>query len=192
LKGKTLGVIGTGRIGVEVLKIGKGFGMELVAYDVFRKEEESRRSGFPTCRFPNCFAYRISYRCIAAHPGDEAPVGPREFAGMKEGSVLVNTARGAVIDTDALVAYISRFRGVALTYWKTNRFWRRTSASGISERFDHSPHRLLYGYIPCADSRETERLITEYESSGKEDDYIVLTSEFDVCTIGTGGFLKDV
>jgi len=169
LKGKTLGVIGTGRIGVEVLKIGKGFGMELVAYDVFRKEEESRSVGFSYV--PLSELLRVS-DFVSVHvpliPETKHLLGPREFAGMKEGSVLVNTARGAVIDTDALVAYISRFRGVALDILEDE------SGFGAGHPLLAFPNVLITPHIAFYTDTslvriagETERLITEYESSGK-------------------------
>jgi phosphoglycerate dehydrogenase-like enzyme len=95
-------------------------------------------------------------------------LGPREFAGMKEGSVLVNTARGAVIDTDALVAYISRFRGVALDVLEDE------SGFGAGHPLLAFPNVLITPHIAFYTDTslvriagETERLITEYESSGK-------------------------
>lgn len=101
LKGKTLGVIGIGRIGQAVAKRALCLGMKVLAYDKYLKEsplpgvkmvsleELLRESDFVTLHIP---------------PDPTGPViGAREIAMMKDGAFLINCARGGVVDEKALL-----------------------------------------------------------------------------------------
>ena len=111
LEGKTLGVIGMGRIGQEAIKIGIGLGMHVLAHDPFMdsvmvkvgskqysveaeiqsvsKEELLKKADFITLHVPSL---------------KEPAIGAAEFAMMKDGVFVANAARGGVIDEDALLA----------------------------------------------------------------------------------------
>ncbi len=104
LRGKTLGVIGTGTIGRNVIRIAKGFGMEAVAFDVKRNDEAAEGLGF---RYVDMDELLAQADVITLHvPGTEKTknlLSHDEFATMKEGVVLINTARGSVVDVQALM-----------------------------------------------------------------------------------------
>jgi D-lactate dehydrogenase len=97
LSGKTIGVIGTGAIGRHVMQIAHGFGMNVLAYDLERRpgirygslEEVLSQADVITLHIPATLATRhfISEQTIAA---------------MKPGVILINTARGSLVDTTAL------------------------------------------------------------------------------------------
>ena len=112
LTGKTLGIIGFGRIGQEVAKRAIGLGMNVVAHDKFvdsvnidlnffngqtinfeitpiSLEEVLKKSDFITLHIPKI--------------GDKAVIGAEEIGMMKDGAGIVNAARGGVIDEDALM-----------------------------------------------------------------------------------------
>ncbi|MBJ10161.1 MAG: 3-phosphoglycerate dehydrogenase [Flavobacteriales bacterium] len=112
LAGKTLGIIGFGRIGQEVAKRAIGLGMNVVAHDKFvdsvnidlnffngqtinfeitptSLEEVLKKSDFITLHIPKI--------------GDKAVIGAEEIGMMKDGAGIVNAARGGVIDEDALM-----------------------------------------------------------------------------------------
>lgn len=104
LYGKTMGIVGTGSIGKETIRIAKGFGMEVVACDVNPDEEAANRLGFQYVAMNELLA-----RCdiVSVHvPASEKTrylISREQFDRMKQGAVLINTSRGAVVDTTALV-----------------------------------------------------------------------------------------
>lgn len=107
LLGKTLGVIGTGSIGRCVIEMAKGFRMEVLASDVRPDEELASRLGF---RYVETGELLASSDIITLHvPSNEKTrnlISSDEFARMKEGVVLINTARGDVLDIKALARAI--------------------------------------------------------------------------------------
>ena len=108
LKDKTMGVVGTGRIGRHSVRIAQGFGMKVVAYDPqpnAQLEQECKFTYMPfeeLLRVSDVVTIHVPYLPQTHHLFNEAA-----FAKMKKGSVLINTARGQVVDTQALVMAIS-------------------------------------------------------------------------------------
>lgn len=104
LKGKTLGVIGTGNIGQCVIEIAKGFRMEVVAFDPSPKEELAEQMGF---RYAQMEAVLAAADVLTLHvPANEKThhlLSTEQFAQMKEGMVLINTSRGPIVDIQALL-----------------------------------------------------------------------------------------
>ena len=104
LQGKTLGVLGTGRIGRRVIAIGKGFGMDVIAFDLHPDEDSARRLGF---RYAALDAVLSSAEVLTLHvpatPQTVGMIGDAQFARMRPGAVLINTSRGSVVDVPALV-----------------------------------------------------------------------------------------
>jgi glyoxylate reductase len=101
LAGRTLGIYGMGRIGRAVARRGEAFGMKVVAFDTGKSEEDFED-----------FLSRVDVLSIHV-PLSEATrgrFGEREFLRMKEGAILVNTARGPIVDETALVAALSSKR----------------------------------------------------------------------------------
>jgi len=107
LRGKTLGVIGTGSIGRCVIEIAKGFRMEVVAFDVKPSEELAARMGF---RYADMDELLATADIVTLHvPSNEKTrnmLSHGEFAKMKDGVVLINTARGDIVDIRALAKAI--------------------------------------------------------------------------------------
>ena len=99
LLGKTLGVIGLGGIGSEVLRIGQGLGMKVIAWN------RSPRPGAPLVPLDELLA-RSDVISMNMTLGDEIRgfLGPAQFAAMKPGVIFVNTARAALVDETALIA----------------------------------------------------------------------------------------
>ncbi len=104
LDGKTLGLVGLGRIARRVARIGEGLGMRVAAFDPFLPETD----------FPPSVARAASLAellgladVISLHvPLSDATrgmIGAAQFAQMKRGAVFVNTARGGLVDGDALL-----------------------------------------------------------------------------------------
>ena len=103
LKGRNLLLIGFGRIGRHIAEMVAGFGMEVRAHDPFLL-----RSGWPDCPVRPVASLEEGLRWAdiisVSVPRAEKPVlGAAEFAQMRDGAILVNTARGGIVDEAALV-----------------------------------------------------------------------------------------
>jgi D-lactate dehydrogenase len=117
LRGKTLGVIGTGRIGRRVIEIARGFGMVVLAFDHEPDAGAAQRLGFGYAGFDEVLAASdILTLHVPATRETAGLLSDREFALMKRGAVLINTARGSVVDVAALVRVLAdgRLRAAGL------------------------------------------------------------------------------
>lgn len=109
--GKVFGVVGTGRIGRHAAAIAKGFGMEVLAYDAYPKNQEADRIGFKYVTLETLLSRSdIISLHVPGGPGTNGMISDREFAQMKEGALLINTARGAVVDAPALIRALAAGR----------------------------------------------------------------------------------
>lgn len=104
LAGKTLGVIGTGRIGQHVIRIARGFQMRVLAHDVRAEPRLAAELGFHYTDLPTLYAEAdvISLN-VPSLPETRHMLSARTFTKMKDGVVVINTARGDLIDTRALI-----------------------------------------------------------------------------------------
>lgn len=104
LKGKTIGVIGTGRIGTNSIKIAKGFGMEVVAYDPFPKQGLDQELGFRYAGFEELLSLSdvITLHAMLSD-STRHMINEGSINHIKRGAVLINTARGGLVETSALV-----------------------------------------------------------------------------------------
>jgi D-3-phosphoglycerate dehydrogenase len=101
--GKRLGIIGLGKIGTEVAKRAKGFDMDIVYYDIVRKEDLEKSLGVRYLSLDELLSSSdIVTLHVALTPQTRHMISDREFALMKDGAFLINTSRGAVIDEQAL------------------------------------------------------------------------------------------
>ena len=94
LRGKTLGVVGTGRIGRRVIEIARGFGMRIIGHDVRPDAEAALELGYSYAPLAEVIAADdILTIHVPAAKDTARPISDREFAAMKQGAVLVNTSR---------------------------------------------------------------------------------------------------
>lgn len=117
LHGKTLGVIGTGRIGKEVIKLAKAFGMNILAYDIspdenFAKEYEIVYTSLEEL-LKNSDVITIH---TTLNPSTYHLINKNNVNLIKKGTYLINTARGGVIETEALIYALKNgvLKGAAL------------------------------------------------------------------------------
>jgi D-3-phosphoglycerate dehydrogenase len=98
LLGKTLGVIGLGGIGGEVLRIGQGLGMKAIAWN------RSPRRGAPLVPLDELLERSdVISMNLTLNDETRGVLGPAQFARMKRGVIFVNTARAALVDEAALI-----------------------------------------------------------------------------------------
>lgn len=105
LKGKTLGVIGTGDIGEYVIRIARGFGMKLLAFDVKPKEDLPDELGFEYREkmIDVIAGSDVLTLHVPANEKTKNMISAEEFEAMKEGAVLINTSRGSVVNVRAMI-----------------------------------------------------------------------------------------
>lgn len=104
LKEKTMGILGTGKIGQHAAKIAKGFEMEVLAFDVFQNHEAAREIGFEYVELDELLA---KSDMISIHvpllDSTRHLINDESIAKMKPGMIIINTARGGIVNTDAVV-----------------------------------------------------------------------------------------
>ena len=100
LYGKTVGIVGTGKIGRVFADICKGFGMKILAYDKFPNPD----AGLDYVDLPELFARAdiISLHCPLTEETHHL-INADTIAMMKKGVTIINTSRGALVDTEALI-----------------------------------------------------------------------------------------
>lgn len=108
LAGKTLGIVGLGRVGAMVAQRALAFGMRVIAYDPYVPRERAREMGVDL--MPSLEALLVQSDFVSLHlprtAQTEGLIGAHELGLMKEGARLVNTARGGIVDEEALAKAI--------------------------------------------------------------------------------------
>ncbi|MGH2691358.1 MAG: phosphoglycerate dehydrogenase [Actinomycetota bacterium] len=123
LHGKTLGIVGLGRVGTMVAQRALAFGMRLIAYDPYVSKDRARELGIEL--MPDLGALLVQADFVTIHlprtPETEALIGERELSLMKEGALIVNTARGGIVNEAALAEALrsGRLGGAALDVFES-------------------------------------------------------------------------
>ena len=104
MHGKTAGIIGTGKIGKVIINILKGFGMKVLAYDVFPDKEYQKNAGFQYVDLDTLYRESdiISLHCPLTKESYHL-INKTSIAKMKPGIMIINTGRGMLIDSKALI-----------------------------------------------------------------------------------------
>lgn len=104
LKGKTIGVVGAGHIGQHVIRMAHGFEMDVVVFDVRRNEVLAKNLGF---RYEDLDELLRISDVVSLHapynPHTHHMINRRNIHRMKRGAILLNTSRGGLVETAALV-----------------------------------------------------------------------------------------
>jgi D-3-phosphoglycerate dehydrogenase len=109
LAGKTLGLVGTGNVGAAMARLARGLGMNVLAWTFNPSAERAAAIGVQYVPLDELLqtADVVSVH-VRLSPQSRGLLGPREIGLMKRGAILVNTARGAMVDTAALVDALDR------------------------------------------------------------------------------------
>ncbi len=117
LRGRTMGIVGTGHIGLCTIRIAKGFGMKVLAHDLAPNTAEADALGFTYVPLDELLA-RSDVVSLHVPGGAETDhlIGEAEFERMKDSAVLINTARGNLVDVNALLKALAtgKLRGAGL------------------------------------------------------------------------------
>ena len=104
LKDKTIGVVGTGKIGKKVIELARGFGMNIIAQDAFPDKKAAEALGFQYVSFDELINRSDIVTLHVPYSKDTHHLMNRDsLAKMKKGAYLINTSRGGVVETEALV-----------------------------------------------------------------------------------------
>ena len=117
LKSKTLGVVGAGHIGLHVVRIAKGFGMDVLVFDIHQDKFLAEVLGFKYAAFDellkksDIITLHTPYNKFTRHLINKKNIGL-----IKKGAILINTARGGLIDPEALIKALNEgiLRGAGL------------------------------------------------------------------------------
>lgn len=164
LNGKTLGVIGFGRIGVEVGKRAAAFGMNVIAYDPLISEDDIKQRGAEPVSIQDLYAWSdfISLH-LPLNVQTRDMIGKLAFSEMKDGVRLVCAARGGIIDEAELVAALNsgKVAGAALDVFGVE-------PPGMTEAVSH-PRVIATPHIGAqtaeAQSRASEDIASEVLSA---------------------------
>lgn len=104
LNGKTVCIVGCGSVGTECAKRFNAFGCEVIGVDLFVREDENYKTMLPLAALDDALsAADVVVLTLPLTDETKHLMDKARFANMKQGSVLVNIARGAVVDTDAMI-----------------------------------------------------------------------------------------
>ncbi len=108
LKGKTLGIVGMGSIGKHVARIGNGFEMNVIAYDPYENKKLESEFNFRYAKLNELLKNSdiVTLHCPYTKKTHHI-INPKNIKLMKKNALLINTARGGLVDTDALVKALS-------------------------------------------------------------------------------------
>jgi D-lactate dehydrogenase len=173
LRGNTLGVVGAGRVGLHVVRIGIGFGMHVIAYDAQPHPFYSELLDFQYVSFEQLMreSHVITLH-VPLNPKTQHIINRETLALCRGGVLLINTARGALIDTDAVIEALDsgQLDGVGLDVLEDERVFRGGATQILGEKIaarvrsatapvarETSPHRVAEFSKLVANSRLLRR-----------------------------------
>lgn len=143
LRFKKLGVFGTGRIGMHVIPIAKAFGMEVIAHDPKPNHAAARKLGFSYVSFDELLSQSDVLTLHASLTPQTYHCFDREaFSRCKPGVLIINTARGALIDTESLLWGLKNevIGGAGLDVLEDETAMRKEAINVISEQIIERMH----------------------------------------------------
>ena len=148
LAGRSLGIVGLGRIGEKIARYGQAFGMNVAAYDPFRVDWVSgveRKPGLEAL----CRESEIISIHVPLNPETQAMFGAKEISWLPRGAVLINTARGAVLDEIAMLEALEsgHLSGAALDVLSDETRAERPTTSRLIEYGRAHQNLLLTPHI---------------------------------------------
>lgn len=138
LKGKTIGLIGCGHIGLHVVRMARGFEMNVLVYDVKRNNKLAKQFGFKYVTLTDLLK---KSDIISLHaPYNKAThhiINRKNIKIIKNGAMLINTARGGLVDTTALVDGLrsGRLSGIGLDVLEEEKYLLKEEAQLLSPHF---------------------------------------------------------
>lgn len=138
LYGKTFGCVGVGRIGAAAIGIARGFGCRVLAFDMIEDRQLAARLGFSYTSLDELLTHAdVVSLHVPLTPQTHHLIDSAALARMKSGAILINTSRGAVVDTEALIGVLKsrHLGGVGLDVYEMeeNVFFKDLSNDVLSD-----------------------------------------------------------
>jgi D-lactate dehydrogenase len=167
LAGKTIGIIGTGRIGRKVARIAHGFAMNILAYDPYPDEEAAREfhmqyvSLEELLETSDIVSLHVPYTKATRHI-----INKEGLQKMKSSAILINTARGELIDTEALTIALTsqQLAGAGLDVLEGESLWHLDDNIALLKDSAASPSDTQHGLEQLALSRLPNVLMTPHNA----------------------------
>jgi D-lactate dehydrogenase len=158
LEGKTMGVIGTGKIGKNVIRIAKAFNMKVLAYDLHPDINFAKENNFEYKNFDEVISGSDIITLHAPYTKENHHLINKEnIFKMKKGVYIINTARGELIDTEALLLGIDEgiIRGVGLDVLEGERDFKKGDKISILDK----PNVIITPHIAFYSREAMERIM---------------------------------
>jgi D-lactate dehydrogenase len=158
LRGKTLGVVGAGRVGLHVIRIGVGFGMHVIAYDAQPHPCYSELLDFHYVPFEQLMREsHVVTLHVPLNPTTRHMVDRQTLALCPPGVLLINTARGGLIDTGALIGALDtgQVAGVGLDVLEDERVFHGGARQILGEKI---AERVRSAAAPVARETSPQRV----------------------------------
>lgn len=151
LEGKTIGIVGLGKIGGHVLRIAKGFGMNALVYSRSQDAELQKKLGFQYADLNGLLKHSdIVTLHLPFNEHTKHILNKENILSMKKGSYLINTARGGLIETEAIVLGLEKgiLEGVALDVLEEEKELSEEAVILTSEYRDNvNMQNLVYDHL---------------------------------------------
>lgn len=145
LKNKTLGIIGTGKIGLELIKLVQNFGFKILAFDKYKNNKLAEKLNFKYVSLNNlCQNSDIISIHIPLLPETKYLINEDNIKLMKNNCILVNTARGGIINEKALLKHIKKFKYVCLDVLENELFFNKKHPLLKYENVIITPHTAFF------------------------------------------------
>lgn len=170
IAGKTVGVIGTGKIGLSFIRLVSVFGVTVIAYDIVEKQTAADDLGF---RYVSLTELLQTSDMVSVHvpllPETHHLIGKKELGLMKNGSILVNTSRGAIIDTDSFIRCVGKFWAVCLDVVENEEAFTKSNPLLPYKNVILTPHIGFYTDESVKKiAQETQQCIRKYKTGNRE------------------------
>lgn len=178
LDGKTLGIIGFGRLGRMVAAYGTAFGMRVLAFDKNQNQFDGCVNVLPVSLNELLAQADVVILLISWSQESENFMNQEKFSLMKAGSFFVNTSRGELVDEDALLDVLksNKLKGAALDVLRNDSAWTKEAANSPLLRYNRlannlliTPHMGGFGRCSIAKTRAfiTKKFMTEIAKSNE-------------------------
>ena len=163
---KTLGIVGLGNIGKELVKITKGFNLEILAFDIYEDKNFAKEFNIKYCSLDHLLSQSdIVTLHLSMNSANKNLINFEKLVKMKTDSILINTSRGDIINEDDLIRALKeeKISGVALDVFKDEPY------KGELTTFDNAiltPHIAAYAIETRIDMEieATKNLINELDN----------------------------
>jgi D-lactate dehydrogenase len=149
LKNKTIGVIGSGRIGLHVVRIAKGFGMNVLVYDTRQDSLLSEVLGFTYASLDEILSTSdVITLHVPLNKGTFHMINSENIRKIKKGAILINTARGAIVETEALITALDEgiISGAGLDVFEGEESVKEETSLLVHRLSDDKMREILLSY----------------------------------------------